>query len=71
MEKLRPTIPHDADLTVNGVRPTVLSEHWLSTISRCYHAHEDTILTNKMMVERRADMRGRKAGDGDPDQAVN
>src|SRR6266496_6796019 len=35
------------------------------------HAHEDAILAHAMMIERRADMGGRKAGDGDADQAVN
>jgi hypothetical protein len=34
-------------------------------------AHENAILAHEMMIERRANMRGHKAGDGNADQAVN
>lgn len=35
------------------------------------HAHENAIPAHEMMMERRADMRSCKAGDGDADQAMD
>src|ERR1700738_144655 len=39
--------------------------------SACDHAHKDTILAHEMMIKRRADMRGRQAGDENCQQSVH
>ena len=42
----------------------------LRPLSAADHAQEDAIPAHEMMVERGADMRGRKAGNRDADQRV-